>query len=345
VYRLLLEIYIIDFGGAIALEELGRYFSGSIWPLLGLMAIIVLFLLRGVVVAGKWRRKQFLSQMDTLADPRRKTSTEIAKAMRAQRAADFWEMLARRFYFGTALTSALGLVLLQFLPLTTTQSLYVKWVLTLITFGATSILLWYWQGWEDDRERVLRKRLRLAYEREQARRGLVVRDESTGLYSHEFFLQELRREVGRFFQRSLPISCLILELERFDDFKSQWGESVAETTLKRIGQAIEQNVRSYDIAARYGPNRFAVALLKCKREDADGVGQRITGNVTHLVLKEMNRRYAEQLEFFWASCTLPSKGTTPDGAMAAAERMLDFKKEERRRQPLSYRLDTKERIS
>ncbi len=327
------------------MEDLERYFSGSIWPLLGLMAIIVLFLLRGVVVAGKWRRKQFLRQMDTLADPRRKSSAEIAKAMRAERATDFWEMLARRFYFAIALTSALGLVLVQFLPLTTTQSLYVKWVLILITFGATSILLWYWQGWEDERERVVRKRLRLAYEREQARRGLVVRDESTGLYSREFFLRELRREVRRLFQRSLPISCLILELERFDDFKSQWGESAAEATLKRIGQAIEQNVRSYDIVARYGPNRFAVALLKCKRKDADGVGQRITGNVAHLVLNETNRRYAEQLEFVWVSCTLPREGETPEGAMAATERMLDFKKEERRREPLSYRLDTKERIS
>jgi len=283
--------------------------------------------------------------MDILTDPRRKTSAEIAKAMRAERATDFWEMLARRFYFGIALTSALGLLLVQFLPLTTTQSLYVKCLLTLITFGATSILLWYWQGWEDERERVLRKRLRLAYEREQARRGLVVRDESTGLYSREFFLRELRREAGRFFQSALPISCLILELERFDDFKSRWGESVAEATLKRIGQAIEQNVRSYDIVARYGPNRVAVALLKCKREDADGVGQRVTGNVTHLVLNEMNRRHTEQLEFVWASCTLPRKGKTPEEAMATAKRMLDFKKQERRREPLSYRLDTEERIS
>lgn len=292
------------------------------------MTIIVLFLLGGVVVTGKWRRKQFLRQIDTFTDPRRKTSAEIAKAMRAERATDFWEMLARRFYFGIGLTSALGLVLAQFLPLTTTQSLYVKWVLMLVTFAAASILLWYWQGWEDDRERVLRKRLRLAYEKEQARRGLVVRDESTELYSREFLLRELRREVGRFFQRSLPISCLILELERFDDFKSRWGESVAQATLKRMGQAIEQNVRSYDIVARYGSNRFAIALLKCKREDADGVGQRVTSNVTHLVLKEMNRRYAEQLEFVWVSCTLPRKGRPPEEAMAAAERMLDFKKEE-----------------
>jgi diguanylate cyclase (GGDEF)-like protein len=309
------------------------------------MAIIVLFLLRGVVVAGKWRRKQFLRQMDILTDPRRNTSAEIAKAMRAERATDFWEMVTRHFYLGIALTSALGLLLVQFLPLTATQSLYVKCVLTLITFGTASILLWYWQGWEDDRERVLRKRLRLAYEREETRRGLVVRDQSTGLYSREFFLRELRREVGRFFQRSLPISCLILELEPFDDFKCQWGEGVAEATLKRIGQAIEQNVRSYDIVARYGPHRFAVALLKCKREDADGVSQRVTGNVTHLFLNEMNRRYTEQLEFVWASCTLPRKGSSPEEAMATAERMLDFKKEERRREPLSYRLDTKERIS
>jgi len=306
------------------LGDLERYFTVPIWPLLGLMAIVVLFLLRGVVVAGKWRRKRFLRQMDILADPKGETSAEIAKAMRAERATDFWEMLARRVYLAIALTSALGLILVQFLPLTTTQSLYVKWVLTLSTFGAALILLWYWQGWEDDRERVVRKRLRLAYEREQARQGLVVRDQSTGLYSREFFLRELRREVGRFFQRSLPISCLILELERFDDFKSQWGESAAEESLKRIGQALEQNVRSYDIVARYGPNRVAVALLKCKREDANRVSQRLTRNVTDLFLNWMNRRYAEQLGFVWVFCTLPQRGKTPEEAMAVAERMQDL---------------------
>ena len=323
-YTLLLGICIIDFGGTIALGDLERYFAASIWPLLGLMAIIVLFLLRGVVVAGKWRRKQFLSQMDTLADPRRKTATEIAKAMRAERATDFWEMLARRFYFGIALTSAQGLLLVQSLPLTATQGLYVEGVLTLITFGATSILLWHWQGWDDDRERVLRKRLRLASESEQARQGLVVRDESTGLYSREFFFRELRRAVGQAFQSALPISCLILELERFDDFKSQWGEGVAEATLKRIAQAIEPNVRPYDIVARYGPNRFAVALLYCGRKDANRVGQRVSRNVIHLVLNDINRRHAVQLEFVWVSRTLPQKGKTPEQALAAAERMQDL---------------------
>jgi len=314
----------IDLGGAIGLGDLERYFTTSIWPLLGLMAIIVLFLLQGVVMASKWRRKQFLRQMDILVDPRRKSSAEIAKAMRARRATYFWEMLARRFYLAIALTSALGLVLAQFLPLTTTQGQYVKWVLTLITFGAASILLWYWQGWDDDRQRVLHKRLRLAYEEEQARRGLVVRDESTGLYSREFFFRELRRAVGQAFQSALPISCLILELERFDDFKSQWGEGVAEATLKRIGQAIEPNVRAYDIVARYRPNRFAVALLYCGKEDANGVSQRVSRNVIHLVLNEINRRYGVQLEFVWVSRTLPQKGRTPEQAMAAAERMQDL---------------------
>jgi len=288
------------------------------------MAIIVLFLVQGVVMAGKWRRKRFLRQMDILVDPRRKTPAEIAKAMRARRATDFWEMVTGRFYIAIALTSALGLILIQFLPLTTAQSLYVKWVLTLTTFGAASILLWYWQGWDDDRERVLHKRLRLAYEREQARRGLVVRDESTGLYSREFFLRELRRAVGQAFQSALPISCLILELERFDDFKSQWGEGVAQSTLKRIGQTIEQNVHSYDIVARYGPNRFAVALLYCKKEDANRVGQRVSRNVIRLVLTDINRRYAVQLEFVWVSRTLPQKGKTPEQVMAAAERMQDL---------------------
>lgn len=303
--------------------DLERYFAAPIWPLLGLMAIIVVFLLQGIVMAGKWRRKRFFRQMDILADPRGKTSAEIAKAMRARRATDFWEMVARRFYLGIVLTSALGLVLVQFLPLTTAQSQYVKWVLTLSTFGAALILLWFWQGWEDEEERVLHKRLRLAYERDQARQGLVVRDESTGLYSREFFLRELRRAVGQVFQGALPISCLILEVERFDDFKSQWGESVAEATLKRIGQAIEQNVRSYDIVARYGPNRFAVALLYCKKEDANRVGQRVSRNVIHLVLNDINRRYAVQLEFVWVSRTLPQKGKTPEQALAAAERMQD----------------------
>ncbi len=267
----------------------------------------------------------------------------IRKAMRAERATDFWEITARRLYYAIALTSALGLILVPCLPLTPLQSLYTKLLLSALTFGATLLLLWYWQGWDDDRERLLRRRLRLAYEREQARRGQLVRDDLTGLYSRQFFLQELRREASRIFRRSLPISCLLLEIEGLQAFRTRWGDQAANEALRQIGQAMEQNVRSYDIVGRYSSSCFAVALLRCKEKYVQSVGERVTDNVTQLPLAQINRSHASHLRLIWSSCTFPQRGKSLEKLIAEMERSLLLKNERMERlsalSGLSFRSD------
>jgi diguanylate cyclase (GGDEF)-like protein len=294
-----------------------------IWPLLGLVAVAVLIVLRGVVVAGKWRRKQFLSRARALAGDEDASQADIAWAIRAERITDFWEMVARRFYYGVALAAAVGLLLAQSLSLAARHRLILQWLLTLVTFGATLIVLWYWQGWDDERERFLRKRLRLAYEREQARHGLAVRDQVTGLYTREFFCEELQRELGRVFRHCRPISCVVLDVSGLDNFEPRRGEPSARHTIRRLAQSIEQNVRSYDMVAHFGCGRFAIALLKCKPEDADAVARRVVGNVTPLVLRGVNAEHSGQLELLWVACGLPRERMKAEEAIAAAERTLD----------------------
>ena len=307
--------------------------STFLWPLLGGVAILFLFLLRGVVIAGKWGRRGFIRQVEALDGSKEK---EIKKAMRAERATDFWEITARRLYYAIALASALGLIFLPFLPLTPLQNLYAKLLLFSLTFSATLLLLRYWQGWDEDRERFLRRKLRLAYEREQARRGQLVRDDLTGLYSQQFFLQELRREANRIFRRSLPISCLLLEMEGLQAFRARWGDQAADEVLRRIGQAMEQNVRSYDIVGRYSSSHFAIALLRCKETDVRSVGGRVANNVTQLPLAQINRSHASQLRLTWSSCTFPQRGKSLEELIAEMEMSLLLKKERMERlSPLS----------
>jgi diguanylate cyclase (GGDEF)-like protein len=306
------------------LERAGPYLVNFIWPLLGLVAVAILIVLRGVVVAGKWRRRQFVSRARALDADGHTAQADITSAVRAERATDFWEMLARRLYYGVALTAAIGLLLAQFLPLAARHRLILQWLLMLVTFGSTLIVLWYWQGWDDERERFLRKRLRLAYEREQARRGLAVRDDVTGLYTREFFCEELRRELGRVFRHSRPISCIILDVGGLGSFKLRWGETPTRHTIKRLAQSIEQNVRSYDVVADFGSGRFAIALLKCKPENADTAARRVVGNVTQLVLMDASgQQLSDQLELRWTSCGLPREQRKAEEAIAAAERTLD----------------------
>lgn len=297
----------------------------ALWSLLGVVAVVILFFLRGVVVAGKAKRHHWARQVEALNG--QANGAKMKRAQRAERATDFLEILARRIYYSIALLSALGLVVSQFLPLTSTQSLYLKLILTLLTLGATLILLWYWQGWDDDRERVLRKKLRQAQEKELERKGQVVRDPLTELYTRDFFAQQLGQEASRLFRRSLPLSCLILEVEGLEALGARRGEEPTQDALKRIGQAIFQNVRAYDFVCRYDSQKFAVALLRCSRENAGGVGKRVTDNLDRLLLREMNREYATRVRLLWGAATLPQGAQTPEELMAGAERDLNREKE------------------
>ena len=295
--------------------------------LFGGLAIIALLSISGVVAAGKARRRQWMFEtQDMERAGNAATQGQIQRTQRAQRASDFLSDLMCPIYYVITMGSIIALVALRSMSIEAGPRALLWLGLTGVTFVGAALLLFYWHGWDDDRDAILRRKLRHAQERALSRRGLTVRDELTQLYTPEFWSRELNRRIGRTIRRPRPVACLMIELEGLEGFRDKHGDHAGDDILNQVGQEIGHNVRADDLVCSYGGGRFAVALFRCPARFGRSIAARVENNVGSLALRATNQRYGSRLLLRWALATLPASESMPTKLLRVTWRALDRKK-------------------
>ena len=85
-------------------------------------------------------------------------------------------------------------------------------------------------------------------------------DRLTGVHNYAFFEDALPRECRRAERYGLPLSLILLDLDRFKAFNDRHGHDAGNRLLTAVGEAIRANSRASDIAARYGGEEFALIV-------------------------------------------------------------------------------------
>lgn len=96
---------------------------------------------------------------------------------------------------------------------------------------------------------------------QEAERSSLI-DGVTGLFSHRFFYEMLKREiaVGDRFHR--PVSLILIHVNGLKEFNSSHGYGEGDRVLENIAGVLQASVREVDIVARYGGRDFALLLLE-----------------------------------------------------------------------------------
>lgn len=100
-------------------------------------------------------------------------------------------------------------------------------------------------------------------------------DSVTGLYNQRWLDGVLERQILRAATDRKPLSVLAIGIERFADFKKEFGGEVADFALAMVGQIISASVRPTDMVARHDSDRFVVALPETDIDAAEMVAARI----------------------------------------------------------------------
>lgn len=106
-----------------------------------------------------------------------------------------------------------------------------------------------------------------------ARLSLV--DEMTGLYNRRFIQRRLAEELARARRYHLPLSCLMMDLDRFKVVNDTYGHLVGDAVLRQFGHLMRDTVRSVDIVARYGGEEFAIVSPQTGAVGAVTLAERI----------------------------------------------------------------------
>lgn len=84
----------------------------------------------------------------------------------------------------------------------------------------------------------------------------------------------------------LPLSCVIVEVDRYADFIATQGPAAAEVLVDVIEDIVRQAVRASDTAVRAGATRFVIALPDTTADAAMRLAERIRESIVRALLAE-----------------------------------------------------------
>ena len=117
---------------------------------------------------------------------------------------------------------------------------------------------------------------------EHAELALAARtDALTGCLNRAALQDTLRRELERCRRSGQMLSLAIVDLDDFKQVNEEHGHLAGDELLRRVGAALRESVRSYDVVARYGGDEFAIIAI-----DAD---ESIAVEVAARALEEIGR--------------------------------------------------------
>jgi diguanylate cyclase (GGDEF)-like protein len=106
-----------------------------------------------------------------------------------------------------------------------------------------------------------------------------VTDPLTGLYNRYHFDATLKREIARCRRYAVPLSLLLVDVDRLKPLNDRFGHQAGDRALSRVAAAIETSLRGTDIAARIGGDEFAIILPDTDAVAALIVAARIRRNL------------------------------------------------------------------
>jgi diguanylate cyclase (GGDEF)-like protein len=99
-------------------------------------------------------------------------------------------------------------------------------------------------------------------------KNLSVTDEKSGLLKRASYIDLLLAESRRALQNSVPLSVLLMQLGKTATMLKEHGETEVEAAMERAGQLLATNIRSNDLAFRYGTTSIAVILGETAEKEA-----------------------------------------------------------------------------
>jgi len=109
-------------------------------------------------------------------------------------------------------------------------------------------------------------------------------DTKTGLLNSSTWETEAAAEVARAIRTHSPLSVALIDIDHFKAVNDTHGHLVGDVVLRAVTDAIQEHLRSYDRAGRFGGEEFVVLLPQARQADAVNIAERLRKHIAAMVI-------------------------------------------------------------
>lgn len=100
-------------------------------------------------------------------------------------------------------------------------------------------------------------------------------DSLTETMTRRSFTREARRALSQALRHDAPLSCLVVDIDRFKTVNERFGHAAGDVSLRSVSATCQRNLRSMDIFGRLGGKKFGVVLPDASADDAMVIATRV----------------------------------------------------------------------
>ena len=148
-----------------------------------------------------------------------------------------------------------------------------------------------------------------------------IRDPLTGLFNRRYLDESLERELHRASLTEQTLGIVAIDIDRFMLFNDKFGHIAGDTLLKALGASLQKNIRSCDIACRYGGQKFILILPESNPSDIRDRANKIRLAVKDLRIEDRGE-ILDPISISLGLAYFPEHGLTGKALIEASELAL-----------------------
>ena len=109
-------------------------------------------------------------------------------------------------------------------------------------------------------------------------------DTKTGLLNASTWEQEAATEIARAVRTGIPLALALVDIDHFKLVNDTYGHLVGDKTLRAVTDALQSQLRAYDVAGRFGGEEFVILLPHAREVEALKVAERLRVHIAELAI-------------------------------------------------------------